>query len=177
MVHMKRALPVMVACALIIAACGDDGSGERGADESAPEPARQVAATTEEQPAAPPPAVRRRGPLVKLRDSQFGPVLFSGRDRAVYFFTRDGEDRSRCYGGCAEAWPPFIAKGRPRAGDGVERSLLGTIRRRNGARQVTYRSQPLYFYVNDPRAQVLCNNIVEFGGTWFALDAEGNAPQ
>jgi predicted lipoprotein with Yx(FWY)xxD motif len=170
MVHMKRALPVIVAGALIVAGCGDDGSG---ADESGPEPAQQAAVTTEEQPAA----ARRRGPLVKLRDSQLGPVLFSGRDRAVYFFTRDGEDRSRCYGGCAEAWPPFIAKGRPRAGDGVDRSLLGTTRRRNGARQVTYKSQPLYFYVNDPRAQVLCNDIAEFGGTWFALDAQGNAPR
>jgi predicted lipoprotein with Yx(FWY)xxD motif len=116
-----------------------------------------------------------RGPLVKLRDSQLGPVLFSGSNRALYLFTRDPERASRCHGECAVAWPPFFAKGRPRAGRGVKRSLLGTIRR-GGRRQVTYAGQPLYFYVDDPKGQVLCNDIVEFGGTWFALTREGRPP-
>jgi predicted lipoprotein with Yx(FWY)xxD motif len=115
---------------------------------------------------------------VKLRDSQLGPVLFSGSDRALYTFTRDpsGEQaRSRCRGECAVAWPPFFAKARPRAGRAVKPGLLGTIRR--GSRsQVTYRGQPLYFYEHDPRGQVLCNNIVEFGGTWFAVTAAGRPP-
>jgi predicted lipoprotein with Yx(FWY)xxD motif len=118
----------------------------------------------------------RRGPLVTLRDSQFGPVLFDGRRRALYLFTRDPRDRTRCYGACADAWPPFYAKGRPRAGRGVDRDLLGTIKRRDGRRQVTYKGQALYFYVDDPVGQVLCNDVLEFGGTWFAVDAKGNPP-
>jgi predicted lipoprotein with Yx(FWY)xxD motif len=117
-----------------------------------------------------------RGPLVKLRRSQFGPVLFSGSDRALYLFTRDGKRKSRCYGDCAAAWPPFYARGKPRAGDGVNASLLATVERRDGRRQVTYRGQPLYFYVDDPKRQVLCNDVEEFGGTWFALDATGAPP-
>ena len=75
----------------------------------------------------------RRGRLVKLRRSQFGPVLFSGSDRALYLFTRDGRRKSRCYGDCAAAWPPFYARGKPRAGDGVDASLSGTVERRTGA--------------------------------------------
>ena len=118
----------------------------------------------------------RRGPLVRLRDSQFGPVLFDGRDRALYLFTRDPRSRSRCYGACAAAWPPFYATGKPRAARGVDKDLLGTVMRRDGRRQVTYKGQPLYFYVDDPQGQVLCNNIAEFGGTWFALTAEGRPP-
>lgn len=121
------------------------------------------------------PAGSAQGPLVKLRDSQLGPVLFSGSDRALYLFTRDPERVSRCHGECAVAWPPFFAKGEPRAGRGVKGSLLATIRR-GGRRQVTYAGQPLYFYVDDPKREVLCNNIAEFGGTWFALTAEGEAP-
>ena len=73
------------------------------------------------------------------------------------------------------AWPPFFAKARPRAGRGVKPGLLGTIRR-GSRRQVTYRGQPLYFYEHDPRGQVLCNNVVEFGGTWFAVTAAGHPP-
>jgi predicted lipoprotein with Yx(FWY)xxD motif len=165
-VALRRALLVGTACAGL-AGCGSgDDNGERGgggATSSATE-----ASVTAEAP--------RRGPLVKLRRSQFGPVLFSGSDRALYLFTRDGRPKSRCYGECAAAWPPFHARGKPRAGDGVDASLLGTVERRDGRRQVTYRGQPLYFYVHDPKRQVLCNDVEEFGGTWFALDAAGEPP-
>jgi hypothetical protein len=41
---------------------------------------------------------------------------------------------------------------------------------------VTYKGQALYFYVDDPRGQVLCNDVFEFGGTWYAVDAKGNPP-
>jgi predicted lipoprotein with Yx(FWY)xxD motif len=174
---MRRALALLAALAALAAGCGDDDTA--GSDEPAAGPAeeRQVDTTTPETEAPPAqPSARRRGPLVKLRDSQLGPVLFDGRDRALYLFTRDPKKTSRCYGDCAVAWPPFYAKGRPRAAKGVDRELLGTTKRRDGRRQVTYKRQPLYFYVDDPKGQVLCNDIAEFGGTWFALTAAGDPP-
>ncbi len=169
---MKHILLTLAACSALVA-CGSDDSDEpapaasNGTAESGEAAAPQAAESS---------APRRRGPRVKLRDSQFGPVLFDGRGRALYLFTRDPSNKTRCYGACAEAWPPFYAKGRPRAGRGVDRSLLGTIERRNGRRQVTYKGQPLYFYVHDPKGQVLCNDVVEFGGTWYAVDAGGDPP-
>jgi predicted lipoprotein with Yx(FWY)xxD motif len=154
------------ACAGLAGGCGDGGSGEE--PELTVDQSVEVRAEAKTSP--------RRGPLVKLRDSQFGPVLFSGNDRALYLFTRDGRRKSRCYGDCAAAWPPFYARGRPRAAHGVDASRLGTVKRRGGRRQVTYKGQPLYFYVHDPKKQVLCNDVVEFGGTWFALDTAGEPP-
>jgi predicted lipoprotein with Yx(FWY)xxD motif len=121
-------------------------------------------------------ATESRGTTITLQDSNFGPMLFDSNKQAIYVFERDSRNKTVCYGDCAEAWPPFYAKGRPRAGRGVDRSLLGTIRRRDGRRQVTYKGQPLYFYVHDPKGQVLCNDIAEFGGTWFAVTAAGKAP-
>jgi predicted lipoprotein with Yx(FWY)xxD motif len=164
---MKRMLLLCVAAGLL-AGCGDDDSSEP-ADRSASKPVLLDDVTSPE-------AAKPRGPLVKLKGSQFGRVLFDGHDRALYLFTRDDRRRTRCYGACAEAWPPFYAKGRPRAGRDVREELLGTIKRRDGRRQVTYKGQPLYFYVDDPKGQVLCNDVAEFGGTWFALTAEGNPP-
>jgi len=169
---MKRTLIGLATCAALLAGCGDD-SEDPGAGETTEQAAAAVAESSSTE-AAPP--NRRRGPLVKLRDSQLGSVLFDGRNRALYLFTRDSRNRTRCYGDCAAAWPPFLAKGRPRAARGVKRSLLGTIRRRDGSRQVTYKGEPLYFYVHDPRGQVLCNNVQEFGGTWYALNAQGDPP-
>jgi predicted lipoprotein with Yx(FWY)xxD motif len=170
---MTRALLTMFVCAGLAAGCGGDDSGA----EMTQEPSGGGATASQPaEPAAKPEAKPPRGPLLRLRESQFGPVLFDGRDRALYMFTRDPKRKTRCYGACAEAWPPFYAKGRPRAGRGLDRSLLGTIERRDGRRQVTYKGHALYFYVDDPKGEVLCNDIVEFGGTWFAVDAAGNPP-
>jgi predicted lipoprotein with Yx(FWY)xxD motif len=172
----RSALPILAACGVLVAACGssDGGSSEDG-ERARAETTRPVADAQESEAAL---AKRsRRGPKVKLRGSQLGPVLFDGRDRALYLFTKDKRNRTRCYGACAEAWPPFLAKGRPRAARGVDQSLLGRIRRRGGRRQVTYGGKPLYFYVDDPRGQVLCNDVAEFGGTWFAVDGAGDPPR
>jgi predicted lipoprotein with Yx(FWY)xxD motif len=153
------------------AAAEDEPSGDAAAGDEPSGDAAGEGQTTADAAARP-----RRGPRLKLRDSQFGPVLFDGRNRALYLFTRDPRNKTRCYGACAEAWPPFYAKGRPRAGQGVDRRLIGTIERRDGRRQVTYKGRALYFYVADPRGQVLCNDVFEFGGTWYAVDAKGNPP-
>jgi predicted lipoprotein with Yx(FWY)xxD motif len=90
-------------------------------------------------------------------------------------FTRDTRGgASRCYGACAAAWPVYFTKGQLRAGEGVRRSLIGTTRRRDGRRQLTYNGWPLYYYVGDRSpGQVLCQNVDEFGGTWLVVRPTG----
>jgi predicted lipoprotein with Yx(FWY)xxD motif len=56
----------------------------------------------------------------------------------------------------------------------VKASLLGTIRRANGSRQVTYAGRPLYYYVGDKKPrQILCQNVSEFGGLWLVVRPSG----
>jgi predicted lipoprotein with Yx(FWY)xxD motif len=118
---------------------------------------------------------RRTGPSLHVGRSAYGRILFAGRGRALYLFTRDA-DRSRCSGACARAWPPWLVTSRPRAGRGVSPRLIGTVRRRDGRRQATYRGHPLYFYVGDRRpGQVLCQDVVEFGGRWLVVSPAGRA--
>jgi predicted lipoprotein with Yx(FWY)xxD motif len=113
-------------------------------------------------------------PRLAVSSSPFGKILFDGRRRAIYAFTRDGRGRSRCYGACASAWPPFLVTRRPVAGTGVRRALIGTRRRSDGRLQVTYAGRPLYFYVGDRRpGQVLCQNADEYGGTWLVVRGSG----
>jgi predicted lipoprotein with Yx(FWY)xxD motif len=113
-------------------------------------------------------------PTLTAHGSRYGTVLFDGRGFVLYAFTRDRAGRSACYGACAKAWPVFFSRGTPRAGRGVKRSLIGTTRRRDGRRQVTYAGRPLYFYVGDRRpGQILCQNVPEFGGTWLVVRPSG----
>jgi predicted lipoprotein with Yx(FWY)xxD motif len=112
-------------------------------------------------------------PAVKAVRSSYGMILADGRGQAVYVFGRERHGTSECYGACAKAWPPVIAKGRPAAGRGARRALLGTTRRRDGRRQLTYDGRPLYYYVGDSPGRVLCQNVREFGGLWTVVRPDG----
>jgi predicted lipoprotein with Yx(FWY)xxD motif len=113
-------------------------------------------------------------PTLTVRSSSFGRVLFDGRGFVLYAFTRDKNRRSACYGACAKAWPVYYVKGTLQAGTGIKRSLIGTTKRRDGRRQITYAGRPLYYYVGDTKAgQIRCQNVVEFGGTWLVVRPTG----
>lgn len=113
-------------------------------------------------------------PTLTVKSSSFGRVLFDGRGYVLYAFTRDKNGHSACYGACAKAWPVYYAKGTLRAGTGIKRSLIGTTKRRDGRRQITYAGRPLYYYVGDTKAgQILCQNVVEFGGAWLIVRPSG----
>ena len=117
----------------------------------------------------------RTGP-VTAHASKYGKVLFDGRGRSLYLFARDKRGQSSCYGACAKAWPPLLAAGRPKAGPGVRPSLLGTVKRRDGSRQVTYAGHPLYGFANDvKRGQITCQNVAQFGAKWLVVTPAGKA--
>jgi len=118
-------------------------------------------------------ASARAGKKVKAVSSSYGKVIADGRGEAFYLFDRDRGGKSRCYGACARAWPPVTTKGRPRAGKGVKARLLGTTKRSNGKRQVTYAGHPLYYYVADSPGRILCQNVSEFGGLWLVVKPSG----
>lgn len=122
------------------------------------------------------PAQAMAATQVKVMGSQFGDVLFDGKGRAIYLFTKERGSTSRCYGDCAVAWPPVLTRGAPTAGAGVTGSKLGTTKRKGGKRQVTYAGKPLYYYITDRRpGQITCHDVFEFGGTWYVVKPDGSA--
>ena len=113
------------------------------------------------------------GTGIAAKDSQYGRMLFNANKQAIYVFQRDAKNKSNCYGACAKAWPPVYTSGSPRALTGVKKSLLGTIRRRDGRRQVTYAGKPLYYYAHEGPGQVLCHNVFLNGGYWWVIGPNG----
>jgi predicted lipoprotein with Yx(FWY)xxD motif len=113
---------------------------------------------------------------LKLSTTSKGKILVSSSGFTLYMFTRDVRNKDRCamISGCAGVWPALTVKGKPTAGPGVRRSLLGTIKLAHGVRQVTYAGRPLYTYAFDggPGATSYIG-ANQFGGNWFALTAGG----
>jgi predicted lipoprotein with Yx(FWY)xxD motif len=111
---------------------------------------------------------------VQAHTSRYGQVLFDQRGFVLYGFTGDSTRTSRCYGSCAKAWPPLLAKTAAKALRGVDRAKLGTVMRRNGTKQVTYAGHPLYYYFGDSKpGQILCQNVREYGGLWLVVAPSG----
>lgn len=120
-------------------------------------------------------AMAKKGVKLRVADSEYGRVLMNGGGKALYLFSKDRKGPSECYGGCAEAWPPFLTKGKPVAGKGASSRKLGTTVRDDGRRQVTYGGHPVYFYVHDSPGNILCQDVFEYGGRWLLVKASGKA--
>jgi predicted lipoprotein with Yx(FWY)xxD motif len=154
----------------LLCACGDEAP-------VAPAPADR-APTSEQVTPSPTPVLQtateaRRGITVKTVSSAYGRIVADRHGQAFYLFEKELGRTSRCYGDCAKAWPPALTKGRPVAGKGVRTDLLGTTRRRDGSRQVTYGGRPVYYYGADSPGRVLCQDVTEFGGRWLVIRPDG----
>jgi predicted lipoprotein with Yx(FWY)xxD motif len=115
-----------------------------------------------------------KGTTVKVAKSRFGKIIVDGRGRSLYLFEKDRRGHSACSGACAAYWPPLLTNGKPVAGTGVKKSLLGTTRRSNGKKQVTYNGHPLYRFVQDTRpGQVKGQDTHFFGGGWYVISPSG----
>lgn len=96
-------------------------------------------------------AVRSMGTTVDLHSTNRGKVLATSKGRTLYLYTADGKNKSNCTGSCASTWPPLLTKGKPVAGMGVKKSLLGTAKR-GSKLQVSYHGHPLYTFTGDTKA-------------------------
>jgi predicted lipoprotein with Yx(FWY)xxD motif len=101
------------------------------------------------------------------RNDALGPFLTDKDGRTLYMFTRDSENTSVCYGGCATTWPPLLvgAEVEPTL-DGIG-GTLGVTVRNDGNRQVTYGGKPLYYYTPDTAAGDTKGQGV--GSVWYVV--------
>ena len=113
---------------------------------------------------------------VSTASSSLGSILVDGSGRTLYLFQKDQPNQSACSGACVSAWPVDQSSGTPKAGSGVQASLLGTIKRADGTTQVTYNKHPLYYYSGDSGAgQQNGQGLNAFGALWYVVAPSGGA--
>jgi predicted lipoprotein with Yx(FWY)xxD motif len=110
-----------------------------------------------------------------LQHSPAGPILATGGGDTLYDFVPDTPTHSACLNdGCVFQWPPLVDSGAVRVGKGVDRSLVGTLRRPDGSTQLSYGGHPLYAYNLDVTpGMVTGQGIDQDGGLWYVLNAGG----
>src|SRR6476620_5752778 len=112
------------------------------------------------------------GGAITAASSSLGKILVGGNGMTLYMFARDQGDKSACSGACAKFWPPYT--GTPKAGSGLQASLLGTTTRSDGSTQVTYDGHPLYTYSGDPApGDTNGQGVSTFGALWWVVAPSG----
>ena len=170
---MTRAVITTLCSALLVAACGGEGQETAPTATAADVAPAKTGAGSSTTPVKQEHRTRATGTTVKVVPSQYGPVVADGRGEAFYLFADEKSSRSRCYGACADRWPPVLAHGTPRAGPGAHGRLLGTMRRTDGTVQLTYAGHPMYYYAGDAPGRILCQGVTEFGGLWLVVQSSG----
>ena len=67
----------------------------------------------------------------------------------VYVYTKDHPRQTVCYDICAMNWPPLLVTHTPTLDHSFPGSF-GSVTRKDGAKQLTYKNLPLYLYIEDP---------------------------
>src|SRR4051794_17536624 len=145
---MKRILTAVTAVGalglIVVAAIAAAGGGTSSA-----RPMSSSGGTAYGAAASAPPATASAAPVISVRRSSHGKTLVDGHGRTLYLFEADKANMSNCTTSCVTVWPPLMSKAKPRAIQGAVAGKIGTIRSREGGRQVTYGGHPLYRYVGD----------------------------
>lgn len=162
-----------VAGAAVIAACGSSGTSGSTSGGSAPSSAASSPAPS--SPATGSGASSAAG-LKTASVGTLGTIVVDGKGMTVYRFDADTNSppTSNCSGSCATYWPPVPAgSGTPQV-QGVSSSLVGTITRADGTKQLTLAGWPLYTYAGDQAAgDARGQGLNASGGLWWAVTPTG----
>ena len=161
-----RLAALALASALVLAACGSSSSS--GTSSSSTTATPSSSATSSPRPAS----------VVATKTNSLGTFLVDGKGRALYLWNADHGSMSACNGECATDWPPLTAAGTPTAGGQAKSALLGTTKRSDGSREVTYAGHPLYYFAGDSGpGQTSGQGSDSFGSPWWVVAPGGKAIQ
>ncbi|GHG83117.1 hypothetical protein [Streptomyces griseocarneus] len=160
-----------VALALTATGCGSGDSSGAG-DKNTPGPQQeQRQEQPKEQPQQQPDAAGAVG-LATAKDAKLGTVVTDAKGFTLYRFDKDKAkpSASNCNGDCAAAWPPVTAADQVSL-KGIDKSLVATVTRADGSKQLTLGGWPLYRFAKDAKPGETKGQGV--GGTWFAAGPQG----
>jgi predicted lipoprotein with Yx(FWY)xxD motif len=110
-----------------------------------------------------------------IQHSPEGPILATGLGATLYDFVPDTPTHSACVNdGCVFQWPPLAAPSSVSVGHGVSASLIGTLKRNDGSRQLSYGGHPLYTYNLDVTPGMVTGQAIDQdSGLWYVLTPLG----
>ncbi|WP_051814330.1 hypothetical protein RFN58_34620 [Streptomyces iakyrus] len=162
-----------VTSALLLTACGSSGDSSSGTDSGA--------AAASSAPASSAPAgsgdadgmgMATTSMLMTEEMEGMGTFVTDDKGMTLYRYEMDqaSPSKSMCTGDCAKTWMPVMAQDSVKA-MGVEQSLVGSVDRSDGMKQLTLAGRPLYRYMGDAKAGELKGQAKD--SKWYAVTPAG----
>jgi predicted lipoprotein with Yx(FWY)xxD motif len=105
-----------------------------------------------------------KAPVTTADKAKVGRVVVDAQGRTLYRFTAEAQGRPVCTGACLQTWLPATAS----STSGLP-AHVATVRRDDGALQLTYDGHPLYRYAGDKSTADANGEGV--GGQWYVIKA------
>lgn len=150
----RAALPVL-ALAALAAGCGSSSSSSGGTSTPASSGSASAVVATASNP--------------KLHET----VLVDAHGRTLYHLSAETGGKFICTGACTKLWHPLDVRSATAARGSV--GSLGTVKRPDGALQVTYRGLPLYTFAQDHGRGDAAGQGIKDVGTWAAASTSAGS--
>lgn len=104
---------------------------------------------------------------VKVAEKEgIGKYLTDTEGKTLYWFKKDTAGMSACAGPCLEKWPIYF-RGKVEAKGTLKNEDFGTITRKDGKKQTTYKGMPMYYFFQDKKAGDTLGHKVN--DVWFVI--------
>jgi predicted lipoprotein with Yx(FWY)xxD motif len=150
-----------LAASLLLAACGSSSPSKAVSASASVKPAAQASGSDE---------------LVKTASNpSLGTILVNSQGMTLYHLSGEQNGKFICTSAsCLGVWHPLVAPTSAASGAGGV-SSLGTVKRSDGAMQVTYKGAPLYTFAQDKQSGETNGQGIKDVGTWSAATTSSNA--
>ncbi len=170
-----RTAALLAASALSVALLSACGTGS-GSSSKAAAPANTQSTAASQNASQNAGQDADQGSPIRLAAKQLdklGAVITDSKGMTLYRFDKDTAkpSASNCDGPCATLWPPLTTTANSVQVSGIDKSLIGTVARKDGSIQLTIAGWPLYRYAKDTAPGDAKGQGV--GGTWFASTPQG----
>ena len=117
------------------------------------------------------------GPILQAsKVPKLGSIVVNAKGLTLYHASHESAGTIKCTGNCVYFWFPVTVSAKQKIvlGKGINRAKVGTIKRSNGALQVTYNKLPLYrYYLDRKPGQAKGQGFKDSAGTWYAVSTSG----
>jgi predicted lipoprotein with Yx(FWY)xxD motif len=154
--QLTKLVPAL-AVAVVVAACGSSSSSSSSSSAAAAASPSQSSGT----------------PVVKTASvsSVGASVLVDSHGLTLYHLSGEQNGKWICTSGaCVKAWHPLAARTSSVPNSSV--ASLGTIKRPDGTRQITFKGMPLYTFIGDTKPGDAKGQGIKDVGVWTAVSAK-----
>lgn len=164
----KKMLGVLIAFAIVVAACGSSSGSASKTPASTPSSKPSSSSTTSG-------SSDPTSTTLQLVSTPLGKVVADSAGKVLYLYVPDGPAAvSTVPAGVLAVWPPVQATGVPTLGPGLT-GKSSTGAQPNGQQWVLYNGHLLYGYTGDTKAGDVNGNAL--GDVWYAVTAAGEPVQ